>query len=209
MTSGSLRRPRRPTSEIRAALLGAGRKVFAENGYQGASTRDIAEQAGVAEVLLFRHFGSKRGLFRDSVLEPVLEAWQGFENRWSGVDFEQMSDLDSARIYVATVYDSLVEQRELIVALHSASMHENFDMGAPIDEVLSLDTANMRRTIEQRGFVEVDAFWAMRLSFGLILSAAVFDDWLYPAEGRPDRAEFIEQMAVYIIAALTHRDKIS
>ncbi|ONH55555.1 hypothetical protein CcI49_29060 [Frankia sp. CcI49] len=148
-------------------------------------------------------------MFRDAVLEPVLEAWGSFERRWADVEYETMSDLESARMYVATVYDSLVEQRELIVALHAAGVHDGFDIGAPIDEILRRDTADMERTIEQRGFVDVDVFWAMRLSFGLILSAAVFADWLYPAQGRPSREEFIEQMATYIIAALTHRDKIS
>ncbi|WP_160573830.1 TetR/AcrR family transcriptional regulator [Actinomadura physcomitrii] len=210
MTAAGERRPRRSTAEIRAAMLDAGRTIFGEYGYHRANTRDIAERAGVAEILLFRHFGSKRGLFRDAVLEPVLRAWQSFETVWFTPDYSEMSDLESARLYVATVYDSLVEQRDLIIALHGAATHEDgFDLGAPIDAALRPNTGDMERTIEERDFVQVDAFWAMRLSFGLILAAAVFDDWLYPAESRPSREEFIEQLAVYVIAALTNRDKIS
>ena len=47
---------------IQAALL-----AFTQNGYKGCSTRAIAEQAGVNEVTLFRHFGSKLGLLKAAV----------------------------------------------------------------------------------------------------------------------------------------------
>ncbi len=39
--------------------MSAAARVFAETGYRGATTRRIAQEAGVNEVSLFRHFGSK------------------------------------------------------------------------------------------------------------------------------------------------------
>ena len=36
--------------------------LFAEEGYDGVSTRAVAERAGCSETLLFRYFGGKRGL---------------------------------------------------------------------------------------------------------------------------------------------------
>ncbi len=39
--------------------MAAAARVFAETGYRGATTRRIAQEAGVNEVSLFRHFGSK------------------------------------------------------------------------------------------------------------------------------------------------------
>ncbi len=45
--------------EIRDRLIAAAARVFAETGYRGATTRRIAQEAGVNEVSLFRHFGSK------------------------------------------------------------------------------------------------------------------------------------------------------
>ncbi len=39
--------------------------MFSERGYEGSSTRDIAERAGVNEITLFRHFGNKENLFRE------------------------------------------------------------------------------------------------------------------------------------------------
>ena len=44
-------------------LLGATMKLVSEKGYLGATTRQIAREAGVSELTLFRHFGSKAKLF--------------------------------------------------------------------------------------------------------------------------------------------------
>jgi AcrR family transcriptional regulator len=53
--------------EIREQLLRAAVKVYSTAGTRGATTRRIAEEAGVNEVTLFRHFGSKEALLRDAV----------------------------------------------------------------------------------------------------------------------------------------------
>ena len=45
--------------DVRTALLEAAITAFAESGVRGATTRRIAQAAGVNEVTLFRHFRSK------------------------------------------------------------------------------------------------------------------------------------------------------
>jgi AcrR family transcriptional regulator len=49
--------------ETRQRIVQAAALVFAENGYVRATTRALAAAAGVNEVTLFRHFGSKQNLF--------------------------------------------------------------------------------------------------------------------------------------------------
>jgi AcrR family transcriptional regulator len=65
----------------RQRLLDAAYRVCAERGLHGATTREIADQARVNEVTLFRHFGSKEkliaALFQRSVaaqMESLSEA---------------------------------------------------------------------------------------------------------------------------------------
>jgi AcrR family transcriptional regulator len=48
--------------ETRERILGAARDVIARKGKRGATTREIAEVAGVNEATLFRHFGTKEAL---------------------------------------------------------------------------------------------------------------------------------------------------
>ena len=53
--------------DIRERLLGAAAQVYAEAGYRGATTRRIAQQAGVSEITLFRQFGSKEALMLEAL----------------------------------------------------------------------------------------------------------------------------------------------
>ena len=66
-----------PEDETRQRILEAALQLFSERGYDGATTRAIASLAGVNEVTLFRHFGSKKSLFqavlRNNSALPGLE----------------------------------------------------------------------------------------------------------------------------------------
>lgn len=44
-------------------MINAALKVFAENGYKGASTDDIVKEAGISKGLLFHYFTNKIGLY--------------------------------------------------------------------------------------------------------------------------------------------------
>lgn len=48
--------------EYRTKILDAARQVYSQYGWRGATTRRIAEAAGVNEVTLFRRFGNKEAL---------------------------------------------------------------------------------------------------------------------------------------------------
>ena len=54
--------------ETRQRIIMAASQAFSEQGYARSTTRGIAAAAGVTEVTLFRHFGSKQNLFA-AVLE--------------------------------------------------------------------------------------------------------------------------------------------
>lgn len=54
----------------RAALMAAGRGLFAERGYDAVSSEDIVVSAGVTRGALYHHFDGKRGLFA-AVYEEV------------------------------------------------------------------------------------------------------------------------------------------
>jgi TetR/AcrR family transcriptional regulator len=58
----------------RAAVLDSARRVFSRSSYRGATTAEIAREAGISEPILYRHFGSKRDLY----LACLDEAWQTF-----------------------------------------------------------------------------------------------------------------------------------
>jgi AcrR family transcriptional regulator len=51
------------SDERRAAIIRTVGCVFAEKGFHGTTTRELAKAAGVSEALLFRHFPNKEALF--------------------------------------------------------------------------------------------------------------------------------------------------
>jgi AcrR family transcriptional regulator len=58
----TIERGKRDKEQRRQCLIEAATAVFAERGYDGATTREIAERAGCAEGLIHRYFHGKRGL---------------------------------------------------------------------------------------------------------------------------------------------------
>eukprot|EP01039_Chlorochromonas_danica_P018553 gene18553-22331_t len=52
------------TGDARERIVSAARRHFAPAGFEGAATRQIAADAGVAQSLLLYHFGSKDALWR-------------------------------------------------------------------------------------------------------------------------------------------------
>ncbi|CAN5479648.1 TetR/AcrR family transcriptional regulator [soil metagenome] len=54
----------------RAALLAAGRELFAEQGYAAVGTEQIVRHSGLTRGALYHHFGGKRELFK-AVFEQI------------------------------------------------------------------------------------------------------------------------------------------
>jgi TetR/AcrR family transcriptional regulator len=54
---------RLPGEDRRRQLLKAAIETFAQKGFGGTKTKDIAAAAGVSEAILFRHFASKEDLY--------------------------------------------------------------------------------------------------------------------------------------------------
>ena len=63
---------RNPLASTHQRLLDAAARVFAQKGLEGATTREIARQAEVNEVTLFRHFHSKEKLLGE-VLQRTFD----------------------------------------------------------------------------------------------------------------------------------------
>jgi AcrR family transcriptional regulator len=72
VSEDKLSRHERRAAETKGRILQAARVVFARRGYGQASTKEIAEEADVAEAGIFYHFENKRGLLK-AVIEGVME----------------------------------------------------------------------------------------------------------------------------------------
>ncbi len=99
----------RETVPTRDRILEAAIQVFSQEGFVGATTREIARVAGVNEVTLFRHFQSKEQLLK-AVAEHItalrLEALS-HQDEWT-------YDLRRDLLYYAKIHDDMLEEYQAL-----------------------------------------------------------------------------------------------
>ena len=59
-------------AERRSQIIQVAMDLFANRGFKGATTRAIAETAGVCEAIIFRHFATKEDLY-DAIITTTIE----------------------------------------------------------------------------------------------------------------------------------------
>lgn len=67
---------KRKSTDVRAEILRAGLKVFAERGYAGASVQDIIDATKVTKPVLYYYFESKAGLYKALLGEAYDESYR-------------------------------------------------------------------------------------------------------------------------------------
>jgi AcrR family transcriptional regulator len=189
-------------------VLAAATEVFAERGFASARTREIARRADATEKMLFRHFPSKVELFRAAVFEPfqkVAESYlEEFERRAQlHLDVETL-----ARDYVAGLYEFLRDNRRNILSLLAAYAHDPGVLGVrgagPLDRLLDELVKAVDEGVAEHGLRGVRARHVVRLTFGMVLSAAVTNPLLLGVDDSSD-SELIGEMTAYVVAGVLNR----
>jgi AcrR family transcriptional regulator len=106
-----------PEEDTKQRIIQGSVQVFSERGYDGATTRAIAEAAGVNEVTLFRHFGSKKNLFLAMISQrsPLRSVREVLEAQLTG-DYRQ-DLLTVGNQYMTT---TLQVRKEILMSLCAA-----------------------------------------------------------------------------------------
>ncbi len=80
-----------PAIERRAAIIAAAIDLFAQKGFRGTTTREIAAAVGVSEPVLYQHFATKSELYTAIVDHMIAELMA------EAPDFEKLRDTADAR----------------------------------------------------------------------------------------------------------------
>jgi AcrR family transcriptional regulator len=205
-------RLRRTSQEIRSLLQAAASDYFAQNGYAGTSTRAIATEAGVSETLLFRHFGTKSGLFEATTLERFRVAVDEFVTRWDRRAVPTDTDDSHARAYLAALLKLIRAQRGVMFALLTLDRDE--------PEVEAIQAAAMDAFEKLLGGVDrhvlrgpdgspwpgVEPEVSAPAVAAVVLSVTLLDEWLFPpGSGRPPTAVVDEEVITYVLYGVGSR----
>ncbi|MEC3606417.1 TetR/AcrR family transcriptional regulator [Bacillus glycinifermentans] len=157
----------------RERLIQAALTLFKEKGYAAASTRDIAQQAGVNHLTLFRHFGNKRNLFRESVIQHVASGdfTSAIEGKLSGNLQE-----DLALIAQAYLEENLEKDGVFWLYFNEAKQDpEVAELVAEIPRKLHDFLASYFSQLHDRGSISSGNFQLLaRMFFGLLNQYILF-----------------------------------
>src|SRR5436190_5938261 len=73
MAEKTASRPRLSSDERKASIVEAAMRIFAEKGFRGTTTRELAAAVGVTEPVLYEHFRTKRDLYSAIISEKAKE----------------------------------------------------------------------------------------------------------------------------------------
>jgi AcrR family transcriptional regulator len=133
---GMARRPVEPGVDRRQQMIEAALDVFAEQGFEGATTKDIAARADVTQGLIYFYFRSKEDLFLAAYEHQAQRAFA----RLRFPDPERSDEPPAAviRRVVGELVDTLDVPRSLslmrITMRALAHCDEGGDCGKPVEE---------------------------------------------------------------------------
>jgi AcrR family transcriptional regulator len=153
----------------RERILDGALRIFSMKGYVGATTREIAGEAGVAEVTLFRHFASKERLF-----EEVVSRYSFLPELKGLLPALRDRDYRDALFLIAERFLGILKERRELVRIVQAEMHRL----PRIREIFYLFTDDQFRTLasyfrEIKGkglFRDLDPDYAARAFLGMFFA---------------------------------------
>jgi AcrR family transcriptional regulator len=195
------------SESTRQRILEAAAQVFAEKGYARSTTRLLADAAGVNEVTIFRHFGSKQGLFSaiiEAYAAPALNT--AMAGQLTG-DYRQ--DLLTMGTYVL---GALLERRDTMRLMLCEA--EQFP---ELRQVLAENPRQLRqalagylqRQMDQGQVRPLDAEVAAQAFWSMFFAYAV-SEWLLDESPVPDlsKEEVVAQFVdIFVEGTLAHGGK--
>lgn len=157
--------------------------MFAERGFAGATTRLIAERAGVAEPLIFGNFGSKSALFSEAVIAPFNARFDQFLAVSRTMPPDRAGR--SAR-FVESVYPFLRDNADLLHAMVKSGGGVDGSPLHGLDDYFDRAVRTMKTQYAERGWTfDVAPELVVRYAFGMLAGAVLFDGWFFPDAGPP------------------------
>lgn len=145
--------------------------LFARQGFQGTTTREIAGKAGVNEALLFRHFVNKETLYW-TIIEKLCSA-RGRKQRVTGILKAGGSDLEvftavAREFLIRSPRDTELTRLLWFTALENHTLSDRF-FRTYVSVYYEALAGYIQQRIKQGAFREIDPLLAARGFLGMII----------------------------------------
>ena len=163
-------------ADRREQILEAATQLFARQGFQGTTTKQISEQTGVTEALIFRHFASKDELYWAVIERKIKAAPPGEHMRErlsaGGSDLEVLSGV-ATQILDRRAKDQTLSRLLLYSALENHRLSHRF-FRTYVAECYEVLADYIRGRIAEGQFRPVDPLLAARGFLGMV----VYHSWI-------------------------------
>jgi len=185
-------------ADRRAQILDVATRLFARQGFQGTTTRQISEHTGVTEALIFRHFSSKEDLYW-AVIERKINAASPAKRmrerlNAGGTDLEVLSGI-AAEILERRAKDQTLSRLLLYSALENHRLSHRF-FRIYVAECYDVLAEYIRRRIAEGRFRALDPLLAARGFLGMV----VYHSWIQELYGGKRYQKFSVQQVSTTLA---------
>ncbi|MGE5444605.1 MAG: TetR/AcrR family transcriptional regulator [Ignavibacteriales bacterium] len=162
-------------SKTRDKILESSVKLFAEKGFSGTTTKEIAGKAGVNEALVFRYFSTKRDLYHAIIerkikeepeAESLLKPFRETRDDWlflKSIAIRTLEWIEKDPSFIRLLYFSAFEGDELSeIFFESYVQHQRMLLSDYIEQRIS-----------EGAFKNVNPLLAIRAFTGMVANYAI------------------------------------
>jgi AcrR family transcriptional regulator len=160
-------------TDKRTSILNAAEKLFASQGYEGTSTRQIATEAGANMSMINYYFGSKEGVF----MEIMSNRIKGFSLALTSIQAEDLNQLGKLMMVIDQYTRRILDNISFHKMMHrELSLSQRPEMYDKLKQAMSGNLMIIERIInegiEQGEFRPVDVRMVIASIMGTITNVA-------------------------------------
>ena len=161
---------RMTAEDRRGQILRGAMELFAEKGFRGATTREIARHLGISEALMFKYFSTKEALYRAIIQKKT----DGSEEMFFPKEAIQAKDDRQVFRSVASYLISKNTEDPTFMRLIQYGALEGHELSRIFFETHAIERTKLlsnyiRQRIKEKAFRKVPPLLAARAFMGMIL----------------------------------------
>lgn len=178
-------------AQTRDRILQAAQRLFASQGFDGTTTRDLAQAAGVAEGTLFRHFANKKAI----LVEVATNGWVEILTDL----LTELSEMASYKAVAQVMRRRMWNMRKNVDMMRVCFMEVQFHQDLRdriqtevIDKMTDVAEAFFQTAMDKGIYRQMDAKLVAKVFLGMFAIAGFSDNTLIEPNASPQE---MQQMA--------------
>ncbi len=203
-------KPRLTSEERKASIVEAAIRLFAERGFRGTTTRELAAAVGVSEPILYEHFRTKRDLYA-AIIETAARSGVEVIEALKAKYLEKQDDLGFFVELASMIFHWYIEGADLVRLLLFSNLenHELKDLFQnKSGRLVGLISEYISRRVEAGAMRPVNPQVAARAFLGMIANYALYDKVFHCSPLPMSDHDVATEMVTIFLGGLSKQEKL-